>query len=186
MKSQLIEKFQHDIPPQIVVNVGSFSIESDKPITKHRDDNTPSSTEIKKGYYGVDGHNVSMVLIKVMRTDDGAILYQNFDAVGAVIVFTTDHDEKITIKPGQGNPPNPKSTVEVESAGILTVGMQNTINGRQHKLHKNEYTIKTVEVLKGVVTLFSHNTIDPVHGHLHPVEYSDKSCRILIRIEQED
>lgn len=169
-------KFLHDIPPEIVIDVGSFNIETDKSITNG------AMAPTKRGTYKIPNKDVLMMLIKVIRTDDGAILYQNFDANGAEVEFTTTTagDKKITIKPGVAGG---KKTVEFESWHDENLAVQRIsppINRREYRLHNATYTIKNVTVKKGNVTLFSHDTLDKTPDN---PEYSDKKYKVFIRVE---
>jgi hypothetical protein len=164
-------KFQHDIPPEIAIDIGSFSIETDKSLTEG------VMTPTKKGKYRT-GKDVLMMLIRVIRTDDGAILYQNFDAEDTEIEFTTVDSKKITIKPGTADS---KKAVDFESTDNLEVQKITAINRREHKLFNNGLNIKNVIVRKGGVNLFSHDTIN--RPPTHP-EYSDKKYRVFIRVEE--
>jgi len=166
----------HDIPPEIVIDVGSFSIETDKSITA---DVMPT----KRGTYKIPNKDVLMMLIKVIRTDDGAILYQNFDAHDTEVVFTTAGAKTITIKPGETS--DRKKTLEFESSETENLAAKSIppINRRIYRLYNDNYTIKNITVKKGTATLFSHDTPDIL---LTDKEYSDKRYRVFIRVELAD
>jgi hypothetical protein len=184
----------HDIPPQIVIDVGSFSIETDQPVT-----NVPLPPTVEKATYKVRGKHVRMASIKITRTDDGAIIYQNFDADGIEVVFTAHtamDDKQITIKPGKDNSRYPIDTIEFDSSAagrlhVIKIDSEEAINRREHRLSNNDFKIKNVTVRKKVgdvcVTLFSHDTpVAPAPASqepsIHP-EYNDRRYRVFILVE---
>lgn len=202
-------KFFHDIPPQIVIDVGSFSIETDQvlenasattaaPVTVNMPVTASAPIILNKGIYRRQGENVCVALIKIIRKDDGAILYQNFNANGATVEFTVNQgDKKITITPkgGEGN----NQTLEFDSSevgNLQGVGITE-LNNRHYRFEPQtvnntvnntvNFDIKTVTIKKGVKTLFSHDTPSsqphtPTASPL-PQEYSDKKYRIFILVE---
>jgi len=141
-----------------------------------------------------------MTSIKITRTDDGAILYQNFDADGIEVVFKEDvpvEDKKITIKPRKVE--GSHQTIEFDSSAvgsldIIKIPPEEAINGREYKLRNCAFKIKNVTVMKKVgevdVILFSHDT--PVahapasqEPSIHP-EYTDKRYRVFILVEEKN
>jgi hypothetical protein len=163
----------HDIPPDIVINVGSFSIETDRSITN----GTTNST--KRGTYKTPGIDINIMSIRIIRTDDGAILYQNFEALDAEIEFTTDRNKKITIKPGNDG----KKNVEFESEEDENLTVQYIsppVNRRTHRLHNENYRITKVTVKKNNRIFFSHDTLNRTSDD---TEYSDKGYKVFIRVE---
>jgi len=170
-------RYHHDIPPQIVVDLGSFILESDKSIAN--DPQPPDSVgDTGSNFTGSykDTSNppkkVEMVLIKVIRTDDGAIIYQNFDAIGAGIEFTTRQtaviDPEFTLKPE-----NEYSIKFQTRTGSLEVrGIDR--HGRKQSLKEKNIKIRNVTVKnKNGTTLFSH-TIE---------EHDQYQYRVMIIVE---
>ena len=182
----------HDIPPDIVINVGSFSIETDQDLT-----NDPTTTPAmsaqaavhssNEGTYRVHGKDVLLMSIRVIRTDDGTILYQNFDAHDAEIVFTTEGtggNKTINIKSVDGV--GGKKVVKFVSSDLPLKSEEiPPVNGRTHKFYNNDYKIKNVTIKTGSGTLFSHITPLPTPTPLIPLprDYSDKKYRVLIRLD---
>jgi len=156
---------RHDIPPEIVVDVGSFSIDTDKSITNVTSGSTTCNNTCN---YRDDNNNVSIAIIKVIRADDGAILYQNFNCADAAIEFTPDTSgppapgDMIAIKGVQ--PSGQKKFIKVESNRTLTVETFNTSPPspprRKQKLKDDDLKIKNVKVKvkNGTETLFSYDT----------------------------
>jgi|SRR5262245_10264078 len=158
--------FHHDIPPEIVIDVGSFSVETGKKIA-----NGDSTTT---GTYKEDGKHMFMVSIRVIRKEDGAVLYQNFNAPGAAIEFATGSPDpptgtSISIKPGeQGG----KTTIELVSSHPLQIENRNPLQYRRiQKLENRDLRINNVKVTKGGKTLFSYDTS------------TNDQCRVLIQVE---
>jgi len=167
---------QHDIPPEIAIDVGSLGIETDIDI---RD-----ATSLKKGRYKDQNKHVTMMLIKIFRSDDGTILYQNVEPDGTSVAFTTTGSapKKVTIMPGQHNS---KKTLELDSTTDLTYS---TINHptRGHRLDIGNYAVANITITKpnntttppSTTTLFSYDT-PPANA-----EYPDRRYRVLIRVEK--
>jgi len=170
----------HDIPPAIAIDVGSFSIE------------TKSKPVFNNGHYLYkdERNNIYMVLIKIIRKDDGAILYQNFGAHDAKIEFTDLENRRIAIESVNGS--HGKKVIKVESPHLplsyMTIPPIDVVNGREHKLH-NSYKIKKVIVqTKEGDILFSHATSMPsTPSPTSPVsaspEYTDNKYRVFIQTE---
>src|SRR5262245_18202586 len=174
--SNLTLRHQHDIPPQIVVDLGSFILETAKPIADVSPYDTVDSTiPIFTGYYRAShpDNKIYMVLIKVIRADDGAIIYQNFDAVGAEIEFntceTSESNPEISMTPENNN----KSII---FHGRTERGLQvKTIDhhGRKQSLEENYIKIRNITVKKGNDTLFAHT-----------INKNDQNrYRVMIKIE---
>lgn len=147
---------RHDIPPEIVVDVGSFSINTKESITNGPPPNSVICNNTPCIYKGVNT-NVSMAIIKVIRADDGAILYQNFSCANAEIEFTA-HDSvgSITIKNGDQSG---SKIIKFESGRSLTVETNNTSpSGRKQKLKDDNLKIKRVTIKNSSGTLFSYDT----------------------------
>ncbi len=154
-KESLVKSY-HDIPPDIVIDVGSFIIETNKPFPPPS--GSPGSPFIGN-YEAPSGSRVDIALIKIVRTDDGAIIYQNFNAVGTYIEFTTMSGPGITIKPVNMN-----SAIKFDiRPGIQQVETIN-LHGRKQRLKNNNIKIKNVTVKKVENTqeriLFTHDISD--------------------------